>query len=63
MLNPEGFTCRITTSLTSSLLSLISDHLVTFWSLEELQEQNQRLLAVVWTISEEKEKEEEEEHD
>ena len=36
--------------------------MVTFRSLEELQEQNQRLLAVVRTISEEKEKEEEEEH-
>ena len=41
---------------------VISDHLVTFRSLEELQDQNQRLLAVVRTLSEEREREEEEKH-
>ena len=40
----------------SSSAQVISDHLVTFKSIEELQGQNQRLLAVVRELSEEQEK-------
>ena len=48
--------------LDTLFIQVISDHLVTFRSLEELQDQNQRLLAVVRTLSEEKEREEEDKH-
>lgn len=37
---------------------MISEHLVTFKTVDDLQQQNQRLLAVVRELSEEKEKEE-----
>ena len=37
---------------------VISDHLVTFKSVDELQQQNQRLLAVVRELSDSKEDEE-----
>ncbi|CAH1773591.1 unnamed protein product, partial [Owenia fusiformis] len=42
----------------SSSSNLISEKLVTFRSIEELQEQNQRLIGVVRELSEKKEKEE-----
>ena len=40
------------------VVQVISEHLVTFKSVDELQKQNQRLLAVVRELSDEKENEE-----
>ncbi len=42
----------------SSTSEVISQHLVTFRSVEELQQQNQRLLVALRDLSEEKEKDE-----
>lgn len=42
----------------SSTSEVISQHLVTFRSVEELQQQNQRLLVAIRDLSEEKEKDE-----
>ena len=42
----------------SSSSQVISEHLVTFRNIEELQHQNQKLLAVVRELSEEKEQRE-----
>ncbi|XP_046856770.1 nucleoprotein TPR-like isoform X3 [Xenia sp. Carnegie-2017] len=47
----------------SSSSEVISKRLVTFRNIEELQEQNQRLLTVIRELSEEKEKEEQREKD
>ena len=44
----------------SSSSHVISEHLVTFRNIEELQHQNQKLLAVVRELSEEKEQRESE---
>jgi len=48
----------LSSNTVSSSSQVISEHLVSFKSIEELQEQNQKLLAVVRDLSEEREKQE-----
>eukprot|EP00794_Sanderia_malayensis_P010976 gene10976-12139_t len=48
----------VSSDTVSSSSQVISEHLVSFRNIEELQEQNQKLLAVVRDLSEEREKQE-----
>lgn len=55
VMREEDEVCSVDVSSTSEV---ISQHLVTFRSVEELQQQNQRLLVALRDLSEEKEKDE-----